>query len=127
MNDQIQKAGENTDLSQIIFCWISPEGEIYPCGWLEHETIADKLCESHGYKLDKEWNRYGDELIRRKWIKFARWGFAYEMSLLDMSQSQINACFDLARAASEAGREEIMEAFKGMIGVHDESHLEGSE
>lgn len=72
--------------------WLSPEGIYYPCGYMEHESIAWTI-----YAI--LWNDFGGgrELIWKGWAQISDGYIQYEYPF---TQRQLDVLFDLSQVAT---------------------------
>jgi hypothetical protein len=89
--------------------WLSPEGKLIPCGWMQHCMYATEILESR-YKINEE-SLYsaGDELLKRKWIqlKNCEWFFDINRGKI-MTQSQADTIFDYSKENNTVMLDEII-------------------
>lgn len=72
--------------------WISPSGDLYTCGYCEHESTAFKICASvygifaHSEHLEQDWIKITD---------------GYIFHAKEFTQAQLDTLFDLYQVAND--------------------------
>ncbi len=76
--------------------WLSREGVLYQCNYVDHSIYADKLCKKFGYRLLKKfpYHMNGEYTLEQKgWAKISN-GKVHYMNEKPMSKKQLEFLFD---------------------------------
>jgi hypothetical protein len=57
-------------MAYILNGWISPNGEIFPCGFMEHRNAALEIAEREGFRIDPT-NYFYSGMWERGYLNFS--------------------------------------------------------
>jgi hypothetical protein len=86
--------------------WLSPDGDFFACGHMEHDALAEHLSAQYYNSLDDT-----------KFLGSKGWGRVWTSGLIgfedhDPTQKQLDAMFDLAMVEGAKWKDELLENIK---------------
>lgn len=94
------------DFTELTTGFMSPTGEFYPCGYMEHLSLADEIYDElypNTYTPDPE-----GELVKNGWVAIHRLTYIDFGYIFDINRHLTNEQKAVIRPVFESNREDIL-------------------